>query len=68
VDRDGSNNRRLFPPEGLMGLIAPDVAWSPLGDAVLFEYEGNLYRVDIETGDLDQLTSDGQSNHPRWTR
>jgi hypothetical protein len=29
MDRDGSNVRRLFPPEGLMALIAPDVAWSP---------------------------------------
>jgi hypothetical protein len=49
-----------------MGLIAPDLAWSPLGDALLFRYEGNLYRVDVGTGDLAQLTSDGQSSHPRW--
>ena len=66
MDRDGSNKRRLFPPEGLMGLVAPDVAWAPGGDALLFEYEGNLYRVDVKTGDLAQLTSDGQSTHPRW--
>jgi hypothetical protein len=68
VDRDGSNNVRLFPPEGLMGLIAPDVAWSSAGDALLLEYEGNLYRVTVETGDLAQLTGDGQSSHPRWAR
>jgi len=68
ADRDGSNNLRLFPPEGLMGLIAPDVAWSPAGDALLLEYEGNLYRVAVETGDLVQLTGDGQSSHPRWAR
>jgi Tol biopolymer transport system component len=68
MDRDGSNKRRLFPREGWMGLIAPDLAWSPLGDALLFEYEGNLYRVDIGTGDLVQLTSDGQSSHPRWAK
>jgi WD40 repeat protein len=68
ADRDGSNNLRLFPPEGLMGLIAPDVAWSPTGDALLLEYEGNLYRVGVETGDLVQLTGDGQSSHPRWAR
>jgi Tol biopolymer transport system component len=68
MDRDGSNVRRLFPPEGLMGLIAPDVAWSPLGDALLFEYEGNLYRVDVETSELVRLTSDGQSTHPRWSK
>jgi hypothetical protein len=68
MDRDGSNRRRLFPPEGLMGLVAPDVAWAPGGDALLFEYEGNLYRVDVQTGDIAQLTSDGQSTHPRWAK
>jgi hypothetical protein len=66
MDRDGSNARRLFPPEGLMGLIGPDVAWSPDGRAMLIEYEGNLYRLDVSQGDLDQLTGDGQSSHPRW--
>jgi len=68
VDRDGSNKRRLFPPEGLMGLIAPDVAWSPDGDAVLIEYEGNIYRLGVQADRLDQLTSDGQSSQPRWAR
>jgi Tol biopolymer transport system component len=68
IDRDGSNARRLFPPTGLMGVIAPDVAWSPNGDAVLIEYESNLYRVDVQTNRLDQLTSDGQSSDPRWGR
>ncbi|MBN1138171.1 MAG: G5 domain-containing protein [Anaerolineae bacterium] len=68
IDRDGSNARRLFPPTGLMGIIAPDVAWSPAGDAILIEYEGNLYRVDVQTNRLDQLTSDGQSSDPRWGR
>ena len=66
MDRDGSNKRRLFPSEGFMGLIAPDVAWSPYGGALLFEYEGNLYSVDLDTAELAQLTSDGQSSHPRW--
>jgi len=68
MDRDGSNVQRLFPPEGLMGLIAPDVAWSPAGGAVLIEYEGDLYRVSVPDGDLKQLTSDGASSHPRWAR
>jgi Tol biopolymer transport system component len=68
IDRDGSNARRLFPPIGLTGVIAPDVAWSPGGDAVLIEYERNLYRIDVQTNRLDQLTSDGQSTNPRWGR
>jgi hypothetical protein len=68
MDRDGSNARRLFPPEGLMGLVGPEVAWSPDGSAMVVEYEGNLYRLDVIQGKLDQLTSDGQSSHPRWAR
>lgn len=68
MDQDGSNKRRLFPPEGLTGLIAPDVAWSPWGDALIVVYEGNLYRIDVGTADLDLLTSDGQSSNPRWGR
>ncbi len=68
MDRDGSNRRRLFPPEGMLGLIAPSPVWSPWGDALLIEYEGNLYRLSIETGRLEQLTSDGSSSHPRWAR
>jgi hypothetical protein len=68
MDRDGSNVQRLFPPEGLMGLIAPDVVWSPSGDALLFEYEGDLYRMSVEKPVLVRLTSDGQSTHPRWSR
>ncbi len=68
MDRDGSNVRRLFPPEGLMGLVAPNLAWSPLGSALLFEYEGNLYRLGVETTELERLTSDGQSSHPRWSQ
>jgi Tol biopolymer transport system component len=68
MDRDGSNRRRLFPPEGLIGLIAPNVAWSPQGDSVLVEYEGNLFKIDVRTGELEQLTSDGQSSNPRWAR
>jgi Tol biopolymer transport system component len=68
MDRDGSNVRRLYPPEGLMGLIAPEVAWAPFGDALLFEYEGNVYRITVEGAELTQLTSDGQSSHPRWSK
>ena len=68
MDRDGSNKRRVFPTEGSMGLIAPDVAWSPPGNMLLFEHLGNLYAVDLVTDTISQLTSDGQSSHPRWAQ
>jgi Tol biopolymer transport system component len=68
VDRDGSNKRRVFPPEGMMGLIPPEVSWAPGGDSFLLEYEGNLYLLDAKSGVLNQLTGDGQSSHPRWSQ
>ena len=68
MDRDGSNSRYLFPPEGLMGLVAPSPAWSPAGDALLLEYESNIYRLQLQDGTLQQLTSDGSSSDPRWAR
>ena len=68
MDRDGSNQRHLFPEEGMLGLIAPEVAWSPGGNSLILEYEGNLYRITIDTEEVDQLTSDGQSTHPRWAK
>ena len=68
MDRDGSNARQLFPPEGWFGLVAPDVAWSPWGDALIIEYQGSLYRMSVEDGEMQQLTSDGQSSHARWAR
>jgi resuscitation-promoting factor RpfB len=66
MDRDGSNKRLLFPPEGFMGLVAPDVVWSPWGNAILFSYEGDIYRQDVDGGTLERLTSDSQSSQPRW--
>ncbi len=68
MDRDGSNSRYLFPPEGFMGLVAPSPAWSPAGDALLIEYEGDLYRLRLEDRRLDRLTSDGESSRPRWAQ
>lgn len=67
-DRDGSNARLVFPDDNELGLLGPDVVWSPQGDALLFVYEGNLYRVDVYEGSLAQLTHDGQSSHPRWAQ
>jgi Tol biopolymer transport system component len=67
-DRDGSNMRHLYPANGQLGLVAPDLAWSPDGSALLFADQGNLFVVSASTGDLVQLTSDGQGSHPRWAR
>ncbi len=66
MDRDGSNRRKLFPPAGMPGLVAPELAWSPDGRQMVIAHQGYLYLLDIESGTYQQLTADGQSGQPRW--
>ncbi len=68
MDRDGSNEFKLFPSEDELGLEAPQMAWSPNGDQLVIAHTGNLYRLDVANGRLQQLTADGESGHPRWSR
>jgi resuscitation-promoting factor RpfB len=67
MDRDGSNLRFIFPPEGLPGLPANQkVTWSPDGRRLAVIYEGNLWLVDVEAGISQQLTGDGLSAKVVW--
>jgi hypothetical protein len=64
MDRDGSNRKTVFPPEDYQGLEPQRVAWSPTpfqnGDLWLaINYQGNLWLVDAETGQVQQVTGDG---------
>ena len=68
MDRDGSNKRKLFPPDDKLGLVAPQLTWSSDGDQLAVIYDGNLYVLDVADGRLYQLTGDGQSAQPRWAR
>ena len=68
VDRDGSNELKLFPSGDELGLEAPQMAWSPDGDQLVIAHNGNLYRLDVANGQLRQLNADGESGHPRWSR
>ena len=74
ADRDGSNERRLFPPAGADGMrkndrgLAPvDYAWSPDARHIAAVYRGDLWLVDVLTADAHQLTFDGGSSNPVWT-
>jgi len=71
ADRDGSNARLLFPGPERAG-IRPDpedgIAWSPSGRQIAVIYQNNLWVVDVATGHGTQITSDGQSSRPRWSR
>jgi hypothetical protein len=75
TDRDGSNARFIFPASGQPGITWEDVgltpqtfAWSPDARQIAVIYQGNLWVVDVQSGAAHQLTFDGQSQNPVWTR
>lgn len=74
ADRDGSNERRIFPPTGAEGmrkqdhgLTPKDYAWSPDARHIAAVYRGDLWLVDVLNAEATQLTFDGGSSHPVWT-
>lgn len=71
MDRDGSNRQVIFPPQDHLGLEPQQVVWSP--DPVqngnfwiALNYQGNLWLVDAETGETEQVTGDGLLTHFDW--
>lgn len=75
TDRDGSNERVIFPSDGQpgirssdWGLTPTDFTWSPDGRQIAVIYNGNLYIVDVVTEASFQMTFDGGSQHPVWSR
>jgi hypothetical protein len=67
VDRDGSNPRLLFPAEGEPGLEPHRVAWSPDGERLAVRYQGDLWIIDVASGQAHRLTSDGQVTAFDWS-
>jgi hypothetical protein len=65
VDRDGSDRRLLFPPEGELGLSYPEFVWGPGGDRLLLVYQGNLYLVTAD-GSSYRLTDEENVMAIRW--
>jgi Tol biopolymer transport system component len=66
ADRDGSNARKIYPPDGQPGLSAQNFVWSPDGRQIAFIYQGNLWIVDVESKVSHQLTLDGGASQPVW--
>jgi hypothetical protein len=74
ADRDGSNQRRLFPPPDEPGIRrndfgsrAREIVWSPDAQFIAQIYDGNLWLIDVESAEPYQLTFDGQTSNPVWT-
>ncbi len=68
MDRDGSNRRRVFPPAGERGMDTVEIFWSPYGTDAALVFQGDLYLLNLESGQAQQLTADGNSSHVRWAR
>ncbi len=71
MDRDGSNRRILFPPQGAPGLEPQRPVWAPQPreDGRLFLaviYRGNLWLVDSVSGEAQQVTGDGLTSRVDW--
>ena len=72
MDRDGSNQNTLFPPQGEPGLEPQQVAWSPAplpgygSYALAIQYQGNLWLVNSETGEAQQITGDSLIRRIIW--
>jgi hypothetical protein len=66
MDRDGSNQRTLFPPQGELGLEPQVVAWSPDSARLALLYRGNVWVVDVKSGVAQPVTGDGQGVRVDW--
>ncbi|MBN1535138.1 MAG: G5 domain-containing protein [Anaerolineales bacterium] len=74
IDRDGSNQKTLFPPEGQPGLEPQQMVWSPAvfdeqsNYAVAILYQGNIWFIKTgeNTSDSYQITGDGLTSRLLW--
>lgn len=72
MDRDGSNQNILFPPQGEPGLEPQQVVWSPTpltnsgNYSVALMYQGNIWLVNPVSGEARQITGDGLTKRITW--
>ena len=67
IDRDGSNRRTIFPPDGENGIEPNRIRWSPEGDKLAIIYRSDLWLIDQQIGLDLQLTADGQTIAFDWS-
>lgn len=72
IDRDGSNKSRIQSNEDENTITPQNVIWSPEPEigfsrwSIAFLLNGNLWFVDIATGQMQRITSDGLINQIDW--
>jgi hypothetical protein len=71
MGQDGSNQKIIFPSEGLEGMEPKAVSWSPLSSGqnistIALLYKGNLWFLDITSDISEQITGDGLISVMDW--
>ncbi|MEN8240469.1 MAG: G5 domain-containing protein [Chloroflexota bacterium] len=72
MDRDGSNQKTLFPTEGGQGMNPNQYFWYPsyavdqFSALIAVIYQGNIWLVDVDQGIAHQLTGDGLITGIDW--
>jgi len=71
MDQDGANQKVLFPAEGQTGLNPQTLVWAPGpasqgGNFIAVTYQGNLWLVDVVSGQAQQVTGDGLTSQISW--
>jgi hypothetical protein len=71
MSQDGSNRQSVFPSEGAAGLQPQKLVWSPSpaspGDLwVALIYQGNLWLVNAQSSQAQQITGDGSIITDDW--
>ena len=69
TDSDGSEARRLYPPEGESGDFAraQPLAWGPDADRLAFIFDDALHILELSSGEVYRADRDDTiSSHPTW--
>jgi hypothetical protein len=74
MDRDGSNQRVIFPSDDLTGINpqngwgvwSPDVLEGSEGYSLAVIYQDNLWMVNVESGEARQITGDDLVSRVDW--
>jgi hypothetical protein len=71
MHQDGSNRQTVFPSEGSAGLEPQKLVWSPVSTGaddlwVALIYQGNLWLLNAQTDQAQQITGDGSIIAEDW--
>lgn len=68
MDHDSSNRKIIFPAEGEMGMEPVKIVWAFDGTWIATIYQNNLWIIDPDSGLIQRITTDGQTNAFDWSR